>query len=317
MNEPTTVSRPPISVAICTRDCPAMIGRAVQSVLDQDYPEFDVVVLDQSRDDLTEEIVRALAAGAPRLRYLRLHQGGLSHAYNVAVAIAQPELLAFTDDDCVASPGWLSAVATAFAEHADAALVYGQVLGPAPSDTEGPYDGELPTLPIQRLERLSRKDGFRVFGMGADFAARRSAMRALGGFDEVLGGGGPLQSAQDFDLGYRVYRAGGTILLDPRIVVHHYGFRDHADWPKVIRSYGIGVGGFYLKHVRAGDPYAAALLAREWLLWQMRLLKRLLLRQPTENHRTYMRNLVAGMWRSYGYRVDRRRRLYVAPRTTG
>jgi GT2 family glycosyltransferase len=317
MNEPIIAARPPISVAVCTCGRPDVIGRAVQSVLDQDYPDFDVLVLDQSRDGQTERIVRALAAGAPRLRYVRLHQLGLSHAYNVAVAVARPELLAFTDDDCAAPAGWLDAVATAFAEHPDAALVYGQVLGPAPSDTDPPPDGALPMLPIERLERLSRRDGFRVFGMGANFAARRSAMRALGGFDEVLGGGGPLQSAQDFDLGYRVFRAGGTILLDPRLIVHNHGFHDHADWPTVIRSYGIGVGGFYFKHVRAGDPYAATLLAREWLLWQMRLLKRLLLRQPSENHRTYVRSLLAGMWRSCGYRIDRRRRLYVAHRTAG
>jgi GT2 family glycosyltransferase len=311
MNQPHAPAPPPISVAICTCDRPDDIGRAVESVLAQDYPNFDVLVLDQSRDDRTEELVRVLAAKDARLHYVRLLERGLSRAYNAAVARAGSELLAFTDDDCVAPSGWLTAVARSFAEHADAGLVYGQVLNPIEPEALRLDEGAIPTLPIGKLERLSRKDGFRVFGMGANFAARRSTILRIGGFDEVLGGGGPLQSAQDFDLGFRIYRDGGTILLDPRVVVHHYGFRSHADWPAVIGSYGVGVGGFYLKHVRAGDPYAALLLAREWLLWQARLVKGLLLHQPTKPSRTYLRHLAAGMWRSRAYRVDRRRRLYV------
>ena len=43
-----------------------------------------------------------------------------------------------------------------------------------------------------------------IYGMGANFAARRGLMERVGGFDEILGGGGPLKSSQDFDLQYRV-----------------------------------------------------------------------------------------------------------------
>lgn len=317
MNDTERDLRPPISVVICTCDRPATIARAVVSVLEQDYAPFEVLVLDQSHDDRTGVIVRTLAEHDGRLRYLRLQVRGLSRAYNRGAAEARHELLAFTDDDCVAPPGWLEAIAGAFAEHADVQLVYGQVLGPLePEALNEP--GVVPTLPVERLERLSRKDGFRVFGMGANCAARRSTLLRLGGFDEVLGGGGPLQSAQDFDLAYRVYRDGGLILLDPRVKVHHYGFRAEADWPATVGSYGVGVGGFYFKHVRAGDIYAAALLVRLLTLGTARLVKRVILAQPSKHYRTYLRYLAVGMWRSRTYRVDRRHRLYRWPaKTTG
>ena len=284
-------------------------------MLDQEYSIFEVLVLDQSRDNRTATVIRRLAGHDDRLRYLRLSERGLSRAYNCGAAGSRHELLAFTDDDCVAPAGWLDAVAHAFADEPDAGLVYGQVLGPA--EPEGSNEGGVvPTLHIAKLERLSRRDGFRVFGMGANCAARRSLVLRLGGFDEALGGGGPLQSAQDFDFAYRVFLDGGVIMLDPRIVVHHYGFRTNTEWPVTVGSYGIGVGAFYFKHVRAGDAYAAALLARLLVTGTVRTLKRIVLAQPSVHYRTYLGHLVVGMWRSRAYPVDRRKRLYRSPAAT-
>jgi GT2 family glycosyltransferase len=299
----------PVTVVICTADRPDTLAGAVRSVLDQPYPDFEVLVVDQSRDARTQEIVAELARSDGRLRYVRLPERGLSRAYNRGVAEASHELLAFTDDDCVAPQGWLAAIASAFAEHPDADLLYGQVLGPLEPNLHS-EEGVIPTLAIPRFERLSRRDGFRVFGMGANFAARRSLVMQLGGFDEVLGGGGPLQSAQDFDFAYRVHHQGGVILLDPRVVVHHYGFRSDAEWPATVRSYGVGVGGFYIKHVRAGDPYATLLLTRLLVRGAARLAKRVVLAQPSRLYRTYLSHLAVGMWRARSYRVDRHMRLY-------
>jgi glycosyltransferase involved in cell wall biosynthesis len=300
-----------ISVVICTAGRPKVFGAALQSVLAQDYcGEFEVLILDQSRDDGTETIAQTLAGGDTRVRYWRLEQRGLSRAYNRGVAEARGELVAFTDDDCVAPPGWLRAIADAFAREPETELLYGQVLGPIDPRDERHGEGVIPTLPITKLERLSKRDGFRVFGMGANFATRRRAWESLGGFDEILGGGGPLQSAQDFDYAYRVYRLGGTILLDPSVIVHHYGFRANAEWPETVGSYGIGVGGFYLKHVRAGDVYAGFLLVRSVLKVMARVLKRLVLARPTEVQRRYLAYVAKGMQRSLGFGVDRRLRLY-------
>ncbi len=62
--------------------------------------------------------------------------------------------------------------------------------------------------------------------MGADFAARRRLFDRAGYFDEMLGGGGPLWSSQDYDFAYRTYKAGGVILLRPEVYVRHDGRRE-------------------------------------------------------------------------------------------
>jgi glycosyltransferase involved in cell wall biosynthesis len=305
-----------VSVVICTRNRPDLIGAAVQSVLANRYANFDVLVVDQSDDDQTGAIVRQLAADQPRLRYLHTNIAGLSRAYNIGVRETTGEVLAFTDDDCVAPPDWLAEIAGAFERNADADLLYGQVLLPealAAKLAEG--TGTVPTLTIDQPRRIDRAHGFRLYGMGANFAARRRLFERIGGFDEVMGGGGPLKSSQDFDFQYRTYVAGATVLLCPEVKVEHYGFRSNAQWPATLRAYGIGDGAFYWKHVRCGDLFALSLLVRR--------LGRLAVREALNGIRrrpslaVYLRSCLEGIRLSTQFAVDRRRRLYLAGGSLG
>ena len=90
-----------ISVVMCTRGRAEMIGRAVGSVLDNDHDSFEMFVVDQSDDDFTR-LALAEYMHDERFHYLHLDRIGLSHAYNVGIQAAAAELIAFTDDDCVA-----------------------------------------------------------------------------------------------------------------------------------------------------------------------------------------------------------------------
>src|SRR5690349_769068 len=250
---------PHVSAIICTRNRGDQIGQAVSSVLANDYANFELTVIDQSTSDATARVLEPLAATEPRLRYHHVDETGLSRAYNRAIRETSGEIMAFTDDDCIVPSDWISGIVRAFQSDPEGDLLYGRVV--AASSHNG--DANLtPSLDIEAPGRLSRTDGFRVFGMGANFDARRRLFDDIGGFDEILGGGGPLKSSQDFDLAYRAYRAGSVILLRPEVALAHDGKREDEDWPALLRAYGIGDGAFYSKHVRCGDPYAL------WLLMQ-------------------------------------------------
>jgi len=305
----TPASSEHVSVVICTRNRPDLIGNAVASVLANDYPRFDVTVVDQSDDQITARIVKALSAKHTNLRYVHSRTPGLSRAYNTGIRETTGPILAFTDDDCVAPPDWIDAVVEAFDADAAADMLYGQVLLPASLVGHG---GVVPTLPIDRPERLSHRDGFRIYGMGANFAARRRLFERVGGFDEALGGGGPLKSSQDFDLQYRVYRAGATVLLCPSVKVDHYGYRSPEQWPGTLRAYGFGDGAFYFKHVRCGDLYVLNLLLQRLIRLTARemLIRIGLRRRPSQA--PYLRSCLEGIWQSLRYRVDRQQRLYRA-----
>jgi len=298
-----------VSVVMCTRNRPDLIGTAVKSVLANGYPDFELVVVDQSDDDATGVTVRALSTSHPNLRYVHTPVAGLSRAYNIGIRATSGRVLAFTDDDCVAPADWIESIARAFASEPEAEMLYGQVLLPA-SLKEHPE--QVPTLAIGSAERLSKRDGFRIYGMGANFGLRRTLFERIGGFDEILGGGAPLRSSQDFDFQYRAYRANSVILLRPEIVVDHYGVRLPDQWPATHRAYGIGDGAFYFKHVRCGDLFALRMLIKR-LVW---LAAREALNRARKKNSlaTYLKGYFIGIRGSMGYHVDRRRRLYAAPK---
>lgn len=297
----------PISVVIPTRGRPDLIGRSVHAVLANRGVEFDLTVIDQSDDEGTAKVVNAIAADDPRVRYVHTMPPGLSRAYNIGVTLTSAPIIAFTDDDCVAAPDWLASVASAFASEPDADMLYGRVV--LPSELEN-STGHVPVLPIPRAERLDERNGFRIYGMGANFAVRRALIERIGGFDEILGGGGPLRSSQDFDLQYRAYRGRAVVLLRPEISVDHYGLRDALEWPKTLRAYGIGDGAFYMKHIRCGDVSAALMFGRRVAHTVLRQIRHVVDRRRP-SHATYLRALFIGVRASIVYPVDRKRRLYL------
>jgi GT2 family glycosyltransferase len=166
----------------------------------------------------------------------------------------------------------------------------------------------VPSLPILRRERLY-KDNFKVFGMGANMAMRRSAHTQIGGFDEALGGGGALRSSQDFDFAYRINRAGMAILLVPEVKVDHYGTRTADQWPSTLIAYGIGDGAFYSKHIRCGDLFALYLFSKVVVRQSARYAKHAVVhRALRQDH--YTANLFTGIRMASKFAVDREHRLY-------
>jgi glycosyltransferase involved in cell wall biosynthesis len=80
------------------------------SVLAQDYPDFELVVVDDGSTDDTRQVVEAVSD--PRLRYVYRENGGLSAARNTGADVARGELVVFLDDDDRFTPDMLRRVAS-------------------------------------------------------------------------------------------------------------------------------------------------------------------------------------------------------------
>jgi GT2 family glycosyltransferase len=306
-----------ISVIVCTRDRPDTIGQAIESIAQCDYPSFDIHIMDQSTTDATQKIIETLARqyrDRCAIVYHHLDKAGLSRAYNLGMKATEGEIMAFTDDDVIVPPDWLTQIREAMDADPKAGLLYGQVLVPESLKESVKQGIIVPALPIPRRERLGEGLGFKVFGMGANMAIRRSIIEKVGGFDEALGGGGPLRSSQDFDFAYRVFRAGYVILLEPLVKVDHYGTRTREQWPITMKNYGIGDGAFYWKHVRCGDVYALYCLLRQWATARARQWKLLLTRRKWFRD-DYADHLRVGVRESSRFAIDREKRLYMETET--
>lgn len=114
-----------LSVVIPTHNRPARLAVAVRSVLDQDYPSIEVVVVDDGSTPETAEMLDRLCSADDRIVVLRNDQSlGASAARNAGMTTASGELISFCDDD----DSWLPCAATAAIGALGPAIgmVYGQ-----------------------------------------------------------------------------------------------------------------------------------------------------------------------------------------------
>jgi len=248
---------PPISVVLCTYDRPALLATALQSLVELDYPEFEIVVVDNHpQSGLTPPVIAAL--GDVRVRLVTEPRRGLARARNRGVLAARHGLVAFTDDDVLLDRWWLRGVADGFAAGADVACVTGIVAsGEIGSPAQAYFDRRVswatrcqPDLFSLRRERPDEPlFPFQVgrFGTGANFAVRVDALFALGGFDERLGVGSAAGGGEDIDLFVRILLAGHELAYAPTALVWHRHRRDVASLSRQITDYGTGLGAWMTK----------------------------------------------------------------------
>ncbi len=115
---------PLVSVVVPTRNGSYHLRPCIESVLAQDYPNIELIVVDGDSTDATEEI---LLSYGDRLRYVSEPDRGQSHAVNKGMAMATGQILAWINDDDEYLPGAIARAVLALAE-TDADLVYGDAL---------------------------------------------------------------------------------------------------------------------------------------------------------------------------------------------
>ena len=98
------------------------IGDAVRSVLTQDYPHVDYVVMDGGSTDGTVEVLRSFG---PRLQWVSQKDAGQSDAINRGFARTRGDVLGWLNSDDTYAPGAFRAVAEVFAANPDVDVVYG------------------------------------------------------------------------------------------------------------------------------------------------------------------------------------------------
>jgi glycosyltransferase involved in cell wall biosynthesis len=115
-----------VSVVLPTRHRPALLRRALTSLLAQSHTEWECLVVDDSDADRAFEVREVLdELGDPRLRLIPFHGANEADARNAGLEAASGALVTYLDDDNVMFPVWLAALADAARAHPEATLLYG------------------------------------------------------------------------------------------------------------------------------------------------------------------------------------------------
>lgn len=193
-------SLPAISVVMPVYNRASGVAGAIDSVLAQDFSDFELVVVDDGSDDGTADVVEQMSD--PRIRCIRqpCNLGG-NAARNRGIREASAALIAFIDSDDRFLPRKLSFVTRFFGENPDIdvlidsfRLVYPESTGKRPADRINP---DLRSNAEIERAIFSR----RLFKATPAFSARRAALVAAGLFDESLA------RRQDMDLLLRLVRS--------------------------------------------------------------------------------------------------------------
>lgn len=250
-----------VTVAVATAGRARSVARCLDAVLAGTLRPGELLVVDQSDDDETSDVVMKLRDRTQvPIVYLRQERRGLSASRNAAIEAAGAPIVALTDDDCVPSPGWLSALVAGFTRGGEAAQsVTGRVL-PLGEPTQG-Y-----AVSSRTDEERAEFSGFTypwLVGTGANTAVVRERALDVGGFDERLGVGTPGRAGEDLDFITRLLRAGAVIRFEPDALVYHE--RQSRERRRATRSsYGRGVGACCGIWLRERDPTATKTL-HAWL----------------------------------------------------
>ncbi len=149
------------------------LERAMRSVLEQDHPAMEYILVDGASTDGSLEIIRRYA---DRLAFWTSEKdSGQGEAINKGFLHARGEIIAWLNSDDAYLPGAVSAAARLFEQHPDTVLIYGDMLA---------VDDRDRVTNTLRYRQLSLQDllCFQIIGQPAVFM-RRSAFEASGGLD--------------------------------------------------------------------------------------------------------------------------------------
>lgn len=264
------MSRLSASVVVATFDRSEFLRRCLGSLLRQtaDPAGYEIIVVDNNSTDDTGDLVERTARRHPAVHYVFEARPGLSHARNAGLSAAHGDIVAYIDDDAVASPGWLKTLLGSFERVRPSPHVVGGPAFPVFIDRrpewfrdtyETAWWGDTPRF-------LERNEFF--FGLNVAFA--RQLLVEAGGFDASLGmKGAELAFGEDDEVFERLWRhTGGRLLAyyaPEASVAHLIPATRAAPVYRLKRGFVSGQTRYSIDRVRgAGPVQPAGGAARRW-----------------------------------------------------
>lgn len=233
---------PLVSVIITSKNEHKTIEKCMMSILDQNYPRFEIIHVDAKSSDGTFEIAEKLGSllksrnKCIRYKSISIDAPTAGKGRNFGVIAADGSVIAFTDGDCVAEPDWLINSVRALS------VKTGMVGGPniikhfKNSGVTKAIDLVTPTYlgsggspQFYKIDRVTE-----VYAVPCcNMVVKRSLFENIGGFNEKL------RYNEDSDLCIRIRKKGYKIIYNPKAIIYHYsGLDSYEEFVNFCNRYG-------------------------------------------------------------------------------
>lgn len=197
-------NEPLVSYVIGVRNMEHTVGKTIESILNQEYPNKEIIVINDGSDDHTEEVLKQYP-----IKYINTEKIGISNARNLGYKNSKGDFVAFTDADCELDPLWTKNMLKCFNDQK-----VGLVGGVTHFRTDGTYSSIYRSLEFsKRYKNIKSKEVFHAGGPG--FIARKSILDEVGGFNPEW------VHAEDVELSFLVIEHGYKVLKEDSAINYH------------------------------------------------------------------------------------------------
>ena len=211
---------PPVSIVIPSYNRAKELERCLRSLFVLDYPTecFEIIIVDDASHDETSMMLRhlqqeAITYGLGMRMLCHEKQQGAGISRNTGTEVAQYDLIAYIDSDCVASPGWLKELVPAF-QNTKIGAVGGMIRAYDRKALLGSYEDVRSSLYMGAYAQQVSLKGPLTYLPTANLVVRRTVWRELAGF-------APMTFAEDVDFCRRLLLSGASIMYIAQGVVYH------------------------------------------------------------------------------------------------
>jgi len=203
-----------VSVVVPTYNSEKTIGACMESLLNQSYEPFEIIVVDSFSTDRTKSIVDSFIERAPeKIIALSIQRRSSYAARNKGIEVSEGEIIAFTDSDCIAHRDWLRNMVMTF-RSPKVGEVGGKIYSAEPQTIIQRFC-ELVGVLDQEYSMSSKKKFAPSFVLTTNCAVTKKVLGEVRGFDEEF------ISAGDLDLTLRIRSAGYEITYQPEAIIYH------------------------------------------------------------------------------------------------
>ena len=239
----------PVTVVIPTYNRCNDLKRCLDSLMQQTYKDFEILVIDNKSTDDTQNLLKNYP-----VKVLRNGTKNVMHLFNLGWQKSQSEIIVYTNDDTKAEPFWIESIVKTFQECEEAGAVGGPTMPPKDmmnnlemlSLHEKAKHSKLLKIPVFIYEKIILENKYYDIGVLCESGAfsvggaliestkidhiievdfltitnlgiKRSVLKKLGGIDENF-----RFNHGDGDLFIRMKKAGYKLLFNPKVIVWHY-----------------------------------------------------------------------------------------------
>jgi glycosyltransferase involved in cell wall biosynthesis len=277
-----------VSLILATLGRSAEVKDFFDSLLNQTYKNFELIIIDQNLDGKIDALVAAIK-DAIDVNHVKVNFVGNARARDYGIAFAQGRIVAFPDDDCAYDKDVLEKVVAEFNKREQLSIL-----------VAGSYEFSSSRFSIgvnsHKAHYFSR---FQMMGVEfTQFFDLDRIDKQQFNLDHDFGIGSKYSGGEGFELLYRLLRAGGTAFYTPGIKIFHPNKDHYQLGPERMLMYSMGVGAYIRKFANQKDMYIIYYIVRK--MFVAPLLKMILATVMLDPKKLayYFYNMV-GVWRGF------------------